>query len=110
MSDTFQDREKGFERKFQLDQDQQFRVNSLRDKLFGRWLAEKLGLSGAAAEQYAKDVVMANFETPGDDDLLAKVKGDLDARKIVISDKELQRKLDELHSAAALQITGERKP
>ena len=70
MSDGFQDREKGFERKYELDQAQQFRVASRRDKLFGLWLAEKLGLVGEEAEQYAKDVVASNMDTPGDDDMI----------------------------------------
>lgn len=109
MSDAFQQREKGFERKFEMDQDQQFRVGARRDKLFGEWLAGKLGLSGASAEQYAKDVVAANFEKPGDDDLMAKVKKDLADNKVTISDKDLLTKLNELHDVAAKQILGEGK-
>jgi hypothetical protein len=107
MSDAFQDREKGFERKFQLDQDQAFRVQSRRDNLFGLWVAGKLGKSGDAAEAYAKSAVLANFEKPGDDDLLAKVNGDLAAAKVAVSDKELAAKLHALHDEAARQILGE---
>ncbi|MDX2142321.1 MAG: DUF1476 domain-containing protein [Rhodospirillaceae bacterium] len=107
MSDTFQEREKGFERKFQLDQELQFKVNAVRDKLFGHWLAEKLGLTGASADQYAKDVVVANLDKPGDDDLMAKVRRDLDGRNVVISDKELRYKLEELQALAARKVMGE---
>jgi hypothetical protein len=109
MSDAFQEREKGFERKFQLDQDQLFKLGSRRDKLFGLWLAGKLGLSGAAAEEYAKDVVGSNFEKPGDDDMLAKVRKDLDAKKVIISDTELLSKLNDMRDEAARQIIGEGK-
>jgi hypothetical protein len=109
MSDAFQEREKGFERKYQLDQDQQFKVASRRDKLFGQWLAGKLGLSGATADQYAKDVVAANFEKPGDDDMIAKVRKDLDAKNIAISDKELISRLHELNDEAVRQILGAAK-
>jgi len=107
MSDAFKDREKGFERKFQMDQDQQFKVASRRDKLFGAWLAGKLGLNGPAAEQYAKDVVGSNFEKPGDDDMLAKVRKDLGDRGVTIADKELLGKLSELNDEATRQILGE---
>lgn len=109
MSDAFQDREKGFERKFQLDQDQAFRVGSRRDKLFGQWLAGKLGKTGAAVDAYAKDVVAANFEKPGDDDMFAKVKNDLTAAKIEISDKELHARLNACYDEAAKQILSESK-
>ncbi|MSQ87446.1 MAG: DUF1476 domain-containing protein [Alphaproteobacteria bacterium] len=109
MSDAFQEREKGFERKFQLDQDQMFKVASRRDKLFGMWLAGKLGLSGPAAEQYAKDVLSSNFDAPGDDDMLAKVRIDLDAKKVVIADADLLSKLHDMRDEAARQIIGESK-
>jgi hypothetical protein len=109
MSDAFQEREKGFERKFQLDQDQMFKVASRRDKLFGQWLAGKLGLSGPAAEQYAKDVVGSNFEKPGDDDMLDKVRKDLADKKVIISDTDLLSKLNDMRDEAARQILGEGK-
>ncbi len=109
MSDAFQEREKGFERKFQLDQDQLFKVGSRRDKLFGQWLAGKLGLSGAAADQYAKDVVGSNMDAPGDEDMLAKVRKDLADKKVVIADADLLGKLIEMRDEAARQIIGETK-
>lgn len=109
MSDAFQEREKGFERKFQLDQEQQFKVAARRDKLFGQWLAGKLGLSGAAADQYAKDVVASNMDKPGDDDMIGKVRKDLDAQKITISDKELLSKLHDCYDDAARQILSDTK-
>jgi hypothetical protein len=107
MSDAFQEREKAFERKFQLDQDQEFKVHSRRDKLFGQWLAGKLGMSGASAEAYAKDVVISNFDKPGDDDMLDKVRKDLTARKVVVSDKELMHKLHDCRDEAVRQISSE---
>jgi hypothetical protein len=109
MSDAFQDREKAFERKFQLDQDQLFKVGSRRDKLFGQWLAGKMGMSGASADAYAKDVVASNFEKPGDDDMLDKVRKDLAAKNVTIADKDLLGKLSDLRDEAARQILGESK-
>jgi len=109
MSDAFQDREKAFERKFQLDQDQMFKVGSRRDKLFGQWLAGKLGLSGASADAYAKEVVASNFDKPGDDDMMDKVRKDLSAKGVSITDAELSAKLGDMRDEAARQIIGESK-
>jgi hypothetical protein len=109
MSDAFQDREKGFERKYELDQSQQFRVASRRDKLFGLWLAEKLGLVGEEAERYAKDVVASNMDMPGDDDMIEKVKKDLAARNVPLSDKDLNSQLQNANDQAARQILGDIK-
>lgn len=107
MSDAFQEREKGFERKYQLDQEQQFRVQSRRDKLFGLWAAGKLGKTADAAEAYAKEVVAANFDKPGDDDMLAKVAKDLQSANVALGDKELRAQLRAAYDQAAQQILKE---
>jgi len=109
MTNAFQDREKGFERKYQLDQEQQFRAQARRDKLFGQWAAGKLGKTGAAVDEYAAAVVDSNFEKPGDDDMLAKVRGDFKAANIAISDVELSSQLGVCYAQAAQQISGETK-
>ena len=109
MSDAFQDREKGFERKYQLDQEQAFRAQSRRDKLFGMWVAGLLRKTGDAAEAYAKTVVAANFEKPGDDDMLAKVRKDLSANGVTVADNEISAKLHGFADEAARQIAGEAK-
>lgn len=106
MSDAFQNREKGFEAKYQLDQDQQFKVQSRRDRLFGQWLAGKLGVD---AESYAKEVVAANFEKPGDDDLFDKVNKDLTAKGVSIPDAELKSRFSQCQDEATRQILGEAK-
>ena len=67
---TFNDREKGFENKFKHDQEATFKATARRNKLLGLWVAKELGLSGAAAEDYAKSVVVADMEKPGDDDVV----------------------------------------
>lgn len=74
---TFDDRERGFEQKFAHDADLQFRVTARRNKLLGLWAAERLGLSGDAATSYAGEVVAADFDRPGDGDVIAKVTADL---------------------------------
>ena len=70
---TFDKREEGFEKKFALDEEQKFKAMARRNRLLGLWAAEKLGLSGEEANAYAKDVVAADFEEAGDNDVLQKV-------------------------------------
>ena len=77
---TFDDRKKAAEAKFKHDQEFQFKVIARRNKLLGLWAAEKMGIAGDDAEAYAKQVVMADFEEPGDDDVVRKVRGDLTGR------------------------------
>jgi len=106
---AFDDREKGFERKFQLDQEQEFRAQSRRDKLFGQWAASKLGHTGEAADVYAKAVVGSNFEKPGDDDMLGKVSADFKLANVAVEMSELKTKLQECFAIAAKQISEEKK-
>jgi hypothetical protein len=106
MSDAFGDREKGFERKFQLDQDQQFRAQIRRDKLFGQWAAAQLGKTGADVDAYAQEVVDSNFEKPGDDDMIGKVSKDLGGK---VSDADLKKKLSEMYGQAAQAVAAEKK-
>src|SRR5438105_1093803 len=82
---TFDKREEGFEKKFALDAEQQFKAEARRNKLLGLWVAEKLGLSGDAANAYAREVVAADFEEAGDRDVARKVMNDLSAKDITIS-------------------------
>jgi hypothetical protein len=104
---TFDDREKGFERKFALDQEQMFRAHARRDKLFGLWAAGRMGLSGAAAEDYAKGIVSEDIAHPGDKAIAHKVAADLAAKGIKTPEAELSSKLDELFAAAKQQIAAE---
>ena len=79
---SFDEREKGFEKKFEKDQELQFKVNARKNKLLGLWAAGVLGKAGADAEAYAKEVVMSDFEKPGDEDVIEKVSKDLAAKGI----------------------------
>ena len=87
---TFDNREKAFEDKYAHDQELQFKVNARRNKLFGLWAAKQLGKTGDEAEQYGKDVVMADFEKPGEDDVLAKVEADFKAAGQAYSTDDLR--------------------
>ena len=101
---TFDKREEGFEKKFAHDEELKFKWAARRNKLLGNWAAEKLGLSGAEADAYAKEVVLADFETPGDEDVFKKLRTDFDAKKIAVSDIELRTKMDDLLATAVREI------
>jgi hypothetical protein len=101
---TFDKREEGFERKFALDEEQKFKAEARRNKLLGLWAAEKLGISGDAANAYAKEVVAADFEEAGDQDVANKVMKDLGAKGVAVTAQELRAKMDELMAQAAAQI------
>jgi hypothetical protein len=79
---TFDKREEGFEKKFAHDEELQFKAMARRNKLLGLWAAEKLGKTGADADAYAKEVVLADFEEAGDNDVLRKVAADLKPKGI----------------------------
>jgi len=101
---TFDKREEGFEKKFAHDQELLFKANARRNKMLGLWAAEKMGLSGPAAEAYAKEVVVADFEEAGDDDVLRKVRKDFDAKGVALSDQEIRKVMDGLMAQAVAQI------
>ncbi|MEW6537208.1 MULTISPECIES: DUF1476 domain-containing protein [Brevundimonas] len=101
---TFDDREKAFEAKFALDQEQEFKAIARRNRMLGLWAAEKMGLSSESADQYAAAVVRADFEQPGDEDVFRKVAGDFKASGLSVSEGEIRSKIDELASIAREQI------
>ena len=101
---TFDKREEGFEKQFAHDEELKFKANARRNKLLGLWAAEKLGLSGVDADAYAKAVVMADFEEPGDNDVFKKIRTDFDAKGVTQSDQQIRRTMDELMAKAVAEI------
>jgi hypothetical protein len=101
---TFDKREEGFEKKFAHDEELRFKANARRNKLLGLWAAEKLGISGDAANAYAKDVVMSDFEEGGDHDVFKKVRKDLDAKGVALSDQDLRHTMIELMEKAIAEV------
>jgi len=99
---TFDKREEGFEKKFALDEELQFKAVARRNKLLGQLIAEKFGLSGDAAAAYAKEVVAAVFE--GDGDVLHKVLGDVKARGADLTEQDLRARMDALMVEAVAQV------
>ena len=101
---TFDKREEGFEKKFAHDEELRFKANARRNKLLGLWAAEKLGITGDAANVYAKEVVMSDFEESGDNDVFKKVRNDLDAKGVALSDQDLRRAMIDMMEKAIAEI------
>ena len=101
---TFDKREEGFEKKFAHDEELRFKANARRNKLLGMWAAEKMGLTGPAADAYSKEVVVADFEEAGDDDVFRKVRKDFDAKGVAMSDQDTRKTMIDLMALAIDQI------
>lgn len=99
---TFDQREQGFERKFALDAEQDFKANARRNRLLGEWAAGLMGLE--TVDDYAKAVVKADFEQPGDEDVLRKVYGDLKGAGVTITEGDVRMKMADLLAQARDQI------
>ncbi|PLX35659.1 MAG: DUF1476 domain-containing protein [Hyphomicrobiales bacterium] len=107
MNTTFDKREDGFEAKYAHDQKIMFKATARRNKLAGLWAAELMGITGEAAESYAKEVIMADFKEPGDNDVIEKIKGDLDEAGVEKSEHQIKRTLSEMMATAIKQIEAE---
>ena len=104
---TFEDRERGEEAKFARDEDMQFRIQARRNRLLGQWAAERMGLSAAETDAYAKSVVQADFEEAGDEDVIRKLLGDLVSAGIDANEGEVRTALAEKAIEARRALMGE---
>ena len=105
----FDDREKGFEKKFALDQDLKFRAESRRNKLLAEWAAAKLGIMGDALPDYVRSVVKADLEEKGDEDVFRKVRKDFDEKGVQVTDSELRLAIVEFLGKAISQLESDAK-
>jgi hypothetical protein len=101
MTTTFDKREEGFENQFVHDEELKFKAIARRDRLLGLWAAQQLGLSGPAADDYAKSLVVAEIETH---DPLGKVRKDFDAKGVVQTDDQIRRVMAEFLARAVAEI------
>jgi hypothetical protein len=101
---TFDERKDAFEKKFAHDEELRFKAMARRNKLLGLWAAEKLGKSGADADAYAKSVVLADFQEAGDSDVLRKVRADLEAGGVTVSEGELRSRMTDLLARAVEEV------
>ena len=91
---NFSDKERAEEAKYARDEEMQFRVAARRNRLLGGWAAEKMGLTAAEADAYGKEVIQADFEEAGDEDVIRKVLGDLTAAGIEVDEAEIRSALE----------------
>jgi hypothetical protein len=99
---NFDDREKGFERKFINDQEVEFKVSSKRNKLLANWASKILGFNEQQQKNYINEVIKADFQEAGDDDVFRKIKKDLEGKNI--QDKEIRQKMSEFLDIARKEI------
>jgi hypothetical protein len=102
----FDDREQAQERKYALNEELEFKATARRNKLLGLWAADKLGKAADEAETYAKDLVMADFESAGDGDIIQKLAKDFKAAALTITLEDIERELSHFYSLARQQIMG----
>lgn len=101
---SFDEREKAFENKFAHDQELKFKATARRNKLLGLWAAGLMGLEGDAAEDYAKEVIKADFEEVGEEDVFRKIRGDFDAKSVDQSDHQIRRNMADFMEEAIKQV------
>jgi hypothetical protein len=103
---NFNDRERGEEAKYALDEETQFRVVARSNRLLGQWAAEKMGLTPEETDAYAKAVVQADFEEGGHEDVIRKVLGDLTAAGVEVDEADVRAALEEKTVEARRQLMG----
>ncbi|MFT0893162.1 DUF1476 domain-containing protein [Pseudochelatococcus sp. G4_1912] len=101
---TFNDRHKAEEAKFAIDEELRFKAFARRNKLLGLWAADKLGKTAAEADEYARSVVLSDFEEPGDEDVFRKIRQDFDQAGIDQSDHQIRREMEALLVRAHAEV------
>ena len=109
MSGSFEKREKSFEAKWAHDEELRFKIYARRNKLLGLWAAAEMGIIGPAADSYAKEVIAADFERPGEEDVFEKLRRDFDKKDVAVSDHMIRRQMAELLETAKREIEQEVK-
>ena len=101
---NFDDRERAFETKYARDEEMQFRVTARRNRLLGQWAAGLMGLTEAESDAYAKDVVRADFEEAGDEDVIRKLLGDLTSAGVECDEARIRQALEHKTVEARRQL------
>ena len=104
---TFDKRKDEAESRYKHDQELDFKAGARRNKLLGLWAAEQMGITGESADAYAKEVVISDFDRPGDEDVLEKVLKDLTDKGLDISAHRLRKEMDQLMEVAREQMRSE---
>ena len=101
---TFDKREEGFEKQFAHDEELRFKATARRNRMLGIWAAEKLGLSGAQADAYAKEVILAALDNAGESGVFQQIRHDFDDKGVAQSDHQIRRTMDELMARAVAEV------
>ncbi|PWE17518.1 DUF1476 domain-containing protein [Marinicauda salina] len=104
---SFDDREKAYESKYAHDQELEFKAVVRRNRMLGLWAAELMGMTGDDADAYAKEVVKADFEEVGHEDVFRKIRGDFDTRGVEQSDHQIRNKMEMLLEKAREEVRAE---
>jgi len=109
MADSFKEREKGEEFRYEIEQEIQFKAESRRNRMLGEWLAHKFGLTSDEIETYVKEVVAADLDEPGVDDVVGKVMKDIEERGADIPEDEVRAEMERLFPVALEQVKADFK-
>ncbi len=101
----FDERKSAEESNYVRNEELDFKVTARRNKLLGAWAAGLMGLEGDAADEYATSVVIADFEEAGEDDVFRKIKGDLEANNVEVTEHQVRREMEVLLETARAQLT-----
>jgi hypothetical protein len=101
---TFEERQKGFEAKFARDDELRFKTTMRRNRYLAHWAAGLLSIPSSEVEAYVKEVIRADFQEPGDEDVIAKVLSDFKAKGVAVTDKQLRDKLQDLMDHALAEV------
>ena len=104
---SFDDREKAEEARYAHDEELNFKTNARRNRLLGEWVAGQLGLEGADIAAYAKQVVISDFDRPGDEDVFEKIWADLQEKGVDLSEHRVRKQMEELITTAREQVRSE---
>lgn len=104
---AFDQRKDKEEKKFAHDGEMGFKVAARRNRLLGEWVAEQLGLKPEEVETYAKSVVEADFDEPGEEDVVKKIKADFERLGVALDERDLRDKMHELREVAVQQLKSE---
>ncbi len=104
MADSFKEREKGEEFRYEMEQELQFKAESRRNRLLGEWLAHKFGLTSGEAEAYVKEVIVSDLAEPGIEDVIRKVMADIEERGAGITEEDVRAEMERLFSVALEQV------
>jgi hypothetical protein len=107
MADIFNEREKGYEAKFKLDSELQFKAISRGNKMLAEWLGQKFGMGADERQAYGKELAMADLDKPGHDDLLDKIMKDAATRKVQIDRAAVEKEMQRCHAVALQQLVQE---